>query len=86
MAWGCVPIVSALECFQDFIHHQENGLIFNHRIDHPEVELAALLNSLVDNTGLTERLKVNCLKVRNTHSAKNIATQFLNDFSLLINK
>lgn len=39
MAAGAVPVVSNLACFTDFVHHEKNGLVF----DHAGPEAAALL-------------------------------------------
>lgn len=49
MAAGAVPVVSRLACFTDFVRHEENGLVFDHRApDAPQHLAAALLRLLRD--------------------------------------
>ncbi|MFZ2902484.1 MAG: glycosyltransferase family 4 protein [Rhodoferax sp.] len=85
MAWGNVPIVSNLTCFQDFIQHDKNGLIFDHRSTTPDVNLAESIKRLIENASLREYLAIEAINVRETHSTVNIAKQFIFDFELLIN-
>ena len=85
MAWGNVPIVSNLTCFKDFIQHDANGLIFDHRSTTPDVNLAESIERLIESASLRENLAIQALKVRETHSTVKIANQFIVDFELLIN-
>jgi len=57
MACGAVPIVSALPCFQEYVIHGTNGLVFDHRRD-GALELAAQLIWLIDNVDEREKLRV----------------------------
>jgi glycosyltransferase involved in cell wall biosynthesis len=45
MGQGCVPVVSSLPCFADFIRHGENGLVFDQRADDAVEQLAAMLET-----------------------------------------
>lgn len=83
MAWGCVPVVSGLECFQDFIHHDSNGLVFNHRGQDPVGELTVALKRLFD-TETRNKLAHGAQLIRETHSPRAIANLFLEDFSRII--
>jgi len=47
MAAGCVPVVSALACFADFVVEGENGVQFDHRAPDAAALLAAALVGLV---------------------------------------
>ena len=80
MAWGCVPIVSNLACFHDFIRHEQNGLVFDHR--HPDVValLAAAIARLQADAALRTVLAEQALGVRQSHSVGFIASQFLQEF------
>lgn len=84
MAWGCAPIVSGLECFQDFIRSGENGLSFDHR--HPDAVklLAASIRQLTTDAALRNRLAMQALEVRQSHSPQAIARLFLNDFATMM--
>jgi glycosyltransferase involved in cell wall biosynthesis len=52
MAWGCVPVVSDLRCFKDFIIHERNGLIFNHRTHNAGGHLWEAVQTLMTHSGL----------------------------------
>jgi glycosyltransferase involved in cell wall biosynthesis len=86
MSWGCVPIVSDLLCFKDFIKHGENGLIFNHRSHNTTDELSKLILSLEDNPAYLNTLANKVTDVRKTHSISNIAHQFIKEFEHLLDK
>ncbi|TWJ00789.1 glycosyltransferase involved in cell wall biosynthesis [Mucilaginibacter frigoritolerans] len=86
MSWGCVPIVSDLLCFKDFIKNGENGLVFNHRSHNAIDELSKLILSLEDNQAYLTTLADKVTKVRKTHSASNIAHQFIKEFKHLLDE
>ena len=79
MAWGCVPIVSSLECFQDFIIDGINGQRFDHRSSAPSQNLAGCIRQLAE--GNIDSMREKALEVRQTHSVEKIAEAFLQDFS-----
>jgi len=81
MAWGCVPIVSNLTCFKDFIRSGENGLHFDHRKADAAQQLAFAIQQLIDQASLRNDLARQAIRVRETHSSESIARQFLNDFA-----
>ena len=80
MAWGCIPVVSDLACFKDFIEHGTNGFIFNHRSADPATSLAQCIEFAI--VAITQNLSMenNAMKVRLSHSPKVVANQFLEDF------
>ena len=83
MAWGCVPIVSALRCFEDFIHDNINGLVFDHRESNAIDLLNTKLLFLMNHAEERERLAQKALEVRSSHSPFTIAKEFLEDFQRL---
>ena len=80
MAWGCVPLVSNLACFKDFIHNDVNGLIFDHRSVDAVSNLAASIKYLIEDTQVRNALAIEAHKVNVSHSTTKIATQFITDF------
>jgi glycosyltransferase involved in cell wall biosynthesis len=84
MAWGAVPIVSDLACFKDFIFHDKNGLIFNHRAQDASEQLMQSLLHLIEDDATRNRLGKEALKVRTSHSPDSIADLFLADFEKLL--
>ena len=53
MSFGCVPIVSSLPCFEDFINPGENGLCFDESSDKCDEELAKCLQELMSESSLS---------------------------------
>lgn len=84
MAWGAVPIVSELACFKDFIYHDKNGLIFDHRAQDASEQLMQSILHLIEDDSTRVRLGKEALKVRVSHSPDSIADLFLADFEKLL--
>ena len=81
MAWGCVPVVSSLECFSDFITHERNGLVFNHRLPGAAEELAGSMNLLTTAAERRKKLAFEAMRVRESHSPTQICEKFLSSFA-----
>jgi glycosyltransferase involved in cell wall biosynthesis len=84
MAWGCVPVVSALACFRDFIEPDINGLVFDHRQQQAEEALAEKLRQLQQNIELRNTLAEQAVHVRDSHSTAYIAAEFLAEFEHIL--
>jgi glycosyltransferase involved in cell wall biosynthesis len=84
MAWGCVPIVSNLACFHDFIVHERNGLVFDHRHGEAMALLASAIARLQADADLRTALAHRALEVQQSHSTAVIATQFLQEFARVV--
>lgn len=88
MAVGCATIVSALDCFQDFVEDGVTGLVFDHRSTRPDEALAEKIEFLLHHADVRER--VACAGARVAHDRFNterIAREYLSDFAdLLHNK
>jgi len=84
MAWGCVPIVSDLACFRDFVHHRVNGLVFDHRGPAAPARLGSLISEVTANRALSDRLAMKALEVRDTHSPKEVSRLFLEEFDRMV--
>ena len=86
MAHGCVPVVSSLACFRDFVTPGENGLAFDHRDPAAVDLLGESLRLLALDTCLRQRLAWKAFDVRVSHSPGAIATQFLDHFQRIASK
>ncbi|WP_299247273.1 glycosyltransferase family 4 protein [uncultured Cytophaga sp.] len=84
MAYGCVPIVSALPCFNDFIEDHKNGCIFDQASANQIASLTHIFEELIADPELTARLSKAAILVLKTYASQTIAQQFLNDFKTLI--
>jgi glycosyltransferase involved in cell wall biosynthesis len=86
MAWGCVPIVSNLECFRDFISHEKNGLVFDHRDPDAVSCLRKAIMYLQKETSQRVQMSAEALRVRESHSTKKIACSFIKEFKKSMNE
>ena len=84
MSQGCPPLVSALECFRDFIDDGDTGFVFDHRAPHPAEVLAEKLLTV---TADAERLRAvgsRGAEVTRNYRPERIAEMFLEDFASLL--
>lgn len=84
MSWGCVPIVSDLACFRDFVHHGTNGLVFDHRGAGAPMRLTTLISEVAANPVLWDQLAMKALDVRQTHSPAEVSRLFLAAFGHMV--
>lgn len=82
MAWGCVPVVSALACFKDYVIPNDNGVVFDHESEDREDALALALTTASGREGGSMGMKA--VAVRNSHGLASIAGRFLTDFNVLM--
>lgn len=80
MACGCVPVVSSLECFSDYLHHGINGMSFNYCASDAGDQLAKEVLGLVSDPSVLDRLARAALAVRHSHAPDRVAQMFLDDF------
>jgi glycosyltransferase involved in cell wall biosynthesis len=80
MSHSCIPIVSNLECFKDFIYNCQNGFTFNH--DNNAVKnLQTILNTAIKmEKNDLEIIMSNASRVRDTHSIEKVSGYFINEF------
>jgi glycosyltransferase involved in cell wall biosynthesis len=85
MSYCCIPIVSNLECFKDFVHNGQNGFIFNH-YKNPVENLQCIFNKLIKmNEAELEYIISKVFMVCHTHSIERISEKFIEEI-LRINK
>lgn len=80
MAYGCVPVVSALGCFNDFITDNHNGLTFDQNADNQPKALAEKLSLLTNNELMLSKMSEECQLVNEKFSPAVIAAAFIKDF------
>ena len=85
MRCGCVPLVSSLQCFEDFITHGENGVrVENQEILEKNGLVEALNNLLIDPE--IEQLSKRAVITAQKYETDLVAAQFLEDFEELMSK
>ena len=83
MAHGCVPVVSSLECFKEYIKEGVNGVTFNHEGFHPEHNLAKELMALTGNPARIVTISAAAAQICRDYELDRIAAMYLADFASL---
>lgn len=83
MAYGTTPIVSALECFREFIDPDENGIVFNHRSSEAVSELEAAIQRLLSDQESREALGELAFQRAKAFAPDVIAQRFMKLFQEL---
>jgi glycosyltransferase involved in cell wall biosynthesis len=78
MAWGCIPVVSNLACFRDYLSLGINGFVFDHEATNRVERLAAALAQAAQPDA--QALRAVAAQVRQTHALAKISARFIEDF------
>jgi glycosyltransferase involved in cell wall biosynthesis len=84
MAQGCPPVVSALECFRDFIHEPEDGWIFDHRSPDAAESLGSKLRALLTDPKGRAMAATKALETARSYTLDKIADAYITDFEELL--
>jgi glycosyltransferase involved in cell wall biosynthesis len=82
MACGCAVVVSSLDCFDDYLHDNQNGLVFDES-DESGAALADKLIMLMHDKALRDRLASAAARTARTYTREAVAQTFLADFQAL---
>lgn len=82
MAYGTIPVVSALGCFRDFIEDGVSGLVFDHRGEDPADALADKLSEAI-RLSANPQVRRQCYNVACRFSLPLVAERYLSDFEAL---
>ncbi len=86
MANGCAVVVSALECFAEFVQEGSTGYTFDHRADDPVMALGDRLKAaMADETKLAGIAQAGYEKSQE-YSSPRVADQFLKDFESILKR
>ena len=83
MSMGCIPILSDLECFNEYIEENINGLVFKSK-PQPRQNIDYLLEQIVNGTLNLSKLSKKAQKKAEQFSLSRIADQYINDFKSII--
>lgn len=84
MACGVPTIVSALECFEEFMLPEKTGLVFDHRADDPVAELERQLIRLFEAPDFARRLAQCGAERAREFSYSAIAQRYVDDWSAML--
>ena len=84
MASGLPTVVSNLNCFKDFLDHNTNGLIFNHRSSDPARDLELTLRELIINRSFAIELGCKAADKAKQYSLEKVAKMYIEDFESIL--
>jgi glycosyltransferase involved in cell wall biosynthesis len=84
MSCGCVPLVSDLGCFREFVVPGKNGFVFNADPGRVVENLRAELRRILDCGNKLDDFSKEASTVSKTFEIKAVATRFLEDFFQMV--
>jgi len=84
MAAGAVPVVSQLACFTDFVHHEKNGLVFDHTATDAAAQLAATMMRVLRDKTLRTALAQSAARDVQTYDYSHYADTLIADFTTVV--
>lgn len=84
MACGIVPVVSDLDCFKDFITHNQNGYCFDHRSSTAAQNLSATLAGALSQRESNRAMSLKARQTATQYSYAAVAERYLADFESLL--
>jgi glycosyltransferase involved in cell wall biosynthesis len=84
MSAGCVPLLSKLECFQDFAKDGSNASLFDHRTSNRVEELTQKLSSTLANEEKLPSLSKAALVTARKYDITQVAKRYIDDFSRIL--
>jgi glycosyltransferase involved in cell wall biosynthesis len=77
MGVGCPVVVSALDCFSDFIEHSRNGMVFDHRTSDATRELSRTIRLLITDANLAKNIGRAAAKTAQGFSIRSVAMRYI---------
>ena len=86
MSCGCIPLVSDLGCFADFVAPGKNGFVF--RMDDGRIveNLRSELRRILDYGNKWNDFSMEARRVAKAFEIKEVATNYLEDFSRILDR
>jgi glycosyltransferase involved in cell wall biosynthesis len=85
MANGCVPLVSALDCFRDYIEENVTGFVFDHRRENAAQNLAQHLTEILSlDPGRLAEIRAAVRAKAAEFALEPVAQRYLDDFASLL--
>jgi glycosyltransferase involved in cell wall biosynthesis len=84
MSCGCVPLVSSLDCFADFVKEEETGYIFNHKSKDPPKSFTAVFSKVLKSESKNTLISGRCIELAKEFEVEKVSKNYLMDFSKLL--
>lgn len=82
-ATGLVPVVSDLKCFREFVQHNQNGIVFDHRDADPGGNLAKALRRMLADQDHLRQMSARAIETAAIFSYPEVAGRYLQLFAEL---
>jgi glycosyltransferase involved in cell wall biosynthesis len=86
MAHGCVPLVSNLQCFREYVEADVSGRVFDHRARDPVKELAQRLSDLINDAPLRDKMSAAAARRAKDFTIERVADSYLEDFGSIVER
>jgi glycosyltransferase involved in cell wall biosynthesis len=84
MAFGCPPLVSALDCFRDYVVQDESGFIQNEKADSPVCGLFHTLKAAIEDELKLVSVAAGAYQVAQRYDPVAVAELYVGDFRALL--
>ena len=84
MAKGCIPIVSDMRCYSDYLIDQQNGFVYPLEGAKTYMNLARLLMRLPKTADQRERVREACIATAGNYTVEEIAGRYISDFNAML--
>ncbi len=84
MANGCIPILSDLKCFKEYLRPGQNGFYFSLEKGKTVENLTEALSQACQSTNNLPQMRQACLETAQRFLPENIAREYLSDFQSLL--
>lgn len=85
MSCGCVPVVSKLDCFRDFLENGKQGFTFDHTDENAVSALAKILSCVFSKQYDLSELSESARRKAELFELERVASGYLEDFEELLN-
>ncbi len=84
MSCGCVPLVSSLACFREFVEDSRTGFVFDHKGENFRDSLQNGLREIILNESGQETVSREARKLAKSFELGEVSDRYLGDFALLL--
>ncbi len=84
MSCGCVPFVSSLECFREFIETPSTGFAFDHKAGNWRDVLQRALVQTLASESKHETVSIEARKIAKSFELEKVSARYLEDFARLL--
>jgi glycosyltransferase involved in cell wall biosynthesis len=84
MSCGCVPLVSSLACFREFIEASSTGFVFDHKGENSRDSLQNGLRETMLNESGQKTISREARKIAKSFELDEVSDRYLRDFALLL--